>query len=183
MDAEDGADILPDGVGESDAIALSGEQLWKIGTREEPCEDEDLYRSARDYCALLMRQQGHGYQEIAAQLGCAVGTAWYGVQRVLKKTLREPADQIRALHLQRLDAMLAGVMERATEGDGFAIGSALQIMAKIEALMGVEPPKKIEHSFGEQTDDARAALLKAIAALNPEGNASAGDSQPAGEDG
>lgn len=174
---------LPDGFDESDAIALSGEMLWKIGTREEPCEDEKLYASARDYCATLMRQQGHGYQEIAAQLQCSVGTAWNGVQRTLRKTLREPANQIRALHLQRLDAMLAGIMERATEGDAFAISSALQIMAKIEALMGVEPPKKVEVSFGDQTDDARTALLKALVALNPQGAAPAGDSQPPGEGG
>ena len=174
---------LPDGLDEGDAIALSGELLWKIGTREEPCDDEDLYRSARDYCATLMRQQGHGYQDIAAQLGCSVGTAWNGVQRVLRKTLREPADQIRALHLKRLDAMLAGLMERATEGDTFAIGAALQVMTKIEQLMGVEPPKKMEVSFGEQADDARAALAKAIAALAGPGNAGSGDQQPPGQGG
>lgn len=172
---------LPEGLDESDAIALSSELLWKIGTREEPCEDEDLYRSARDYCATMMRQQGHGYQDIAAQLGCSVGTAWNGVQRVLRKTLREPADQIRALHLKRLDAMLAGLMERASEGDTFAISAALQVMTKIEQLMGVEPPKKMEISFGEQADDARAALAKAIAALAGSGNAGSGDQQSPAE--
>lgn len=178
MDGAEDPECLPDGVDGSDAISLSGEQLWKIGTGEEPCEDEVLHRSAVDYCATLMRQQGHSYPEIAAQLQCSVGRAWNGVQRTLKKTLREPADKIRALHLQRLDAMLVGVMDRATEGDGFAISSALQLMAKIEQLMGVEPPKKVQVSFGEQTDDARAALFKAIAALNPEGNPSTGDQQP-----
>lgn len=170
---------LPEGADESDAIALSGEQLWKIGTGEEPCEDEGLFRSARDYCALMMRQNGHGYQEIAAQLGCAVGTAWNGVQRILKKTLREPADQIRGLHLQRLEAMLVGFMDRATEGDTFAAATAIQIMGKIEALMGVKPPEKVEVSFGDQTNDARAALFKAISALNPERDAAPSPPKPA----
>lgn len=154
--------------GDEDERTLTGEIMWNIAIGKEPCDDPKIVTDAKSYAAVRMRQDGTEYREIAAFLNVSIGWAWKLVDRAMRKTIADSVDTIRAVHLRRLDAMLAGVMDRATAGDTFAITAAIQIMGKIEALMGIEPPKKVEHTFGgAQTDDARIALAAAIAAVAP----------------
>ncbi len=122
-----------------DNPGLTAELLWKIATGEEPCEDEGLRREARRYAALRLRQEGYGYRDIGQALGCSSGWAWKLVTDEVKRTIREPADATRQLHLARLEAMLQPQLERANDGDTFAVTAALQIMAKIENLLGIVP--------------------------------------------
>lgn len=119
---------------------LTAELLWKIATGEEPCGDEGLRRDARRYAALLLRRQGHGYREIGQALGCSLTWAWKLVTDEVKRAIREPAEATRQIHIDRLEAMLQPQLDRATDGDTFAVTAALQIMAKIENLLGIVPP-------------------------------------------
>jgi hypothetical protein len=171
-----------DGAGDSDDTdieTLTSEVLWNIAVGEEPCEDPTLALEARRFAALMMRQQSIPYREIAATLNVALSTAFSYVKGEIEKRIDETADQVRKLHLDRYNAMLAGVMDRATEGDSFAITSAMQIMGRIESLMGIEPPKKVEHTFGDaQRDNARAVLAKAIAARNAADGGSRDNQEP-----
>jgi hypothetical protein len=125
-----------------DNPGLTGELLWKIATGEEACEDEGLRRDARRYAALLLRRQGHGYREIGQALGCSLTWAWKLVTDEVKRAIREPAEATRQIHIDRLEAMLQPQLDRATDGDAFAVTAALQIMARIEYLLGIEPPKR-----------------------------------------
>jgi hypothetical protein len=132
----------PLGPEETGNPGLTGELLWKIATGEEPCDDEGLRRDARRYTALMLRTQGHGYREISQAIGCSLTWAWKLVTDEVKRAIREPAEATRQIHISRLEAMLQPQLERANEGDAFAVTSALQIMARIEYLLGIEPPKR-----------------------------------------
>lgn len=159
--------------------SLTGEILWQIAMREQECEDPKLFREAQSYAAVLMRLQGTEYRDMAQMLGCSVGWAWNLVKRALDKTIDEPADSIRRLHLRRYENMLSGCWDRATEGDSFAIESAIKIMGKIEALMGVEPPKQVHHTFGaDAVDEARTALAKRLAAAASAGSDNGDSPEP-----
>lgn len=155
------------GAEEPTAETLTGEMLWNIAIGEEPCEDRKLRTNARKWASLQMRQQGIPYREIAATLGLALSTVFEYVKHEMTKRIDEGVEVVRALHLDRLETMLAKQLERANEGDTFAVTAALQIMGRIESLLGMEPPKRVEHTFGDEArDQSRNALAKAIAAAN-----------------
>lgn len=62
--------------------------------------------------ALQMRLDGAKYEEIVAKLGYASrGAAVADIQRALVLTVQEPADEVRALELQRLDMLWQTVLE------------------------------------------------------------------------
>lgn len=61
----------------------------------------------RDAEACRLRANGHTYQHIAEQLGYSnKGDAHHAVQRALKATVAEPAEDVRRMELARLDAEL-----------------------------------------------------------------------------
>lgn len=165
-----------DGAEETDDVAaLGGELLWNIATGEEPCDDPKIYIQARHFAALMMRKTGTPYREIASFLECSVSTAHKYVVAEMKKRIDESVDDIRRMHLERYEAMLAGIYDRATEGDTFAIPQAMAIMTRIETLMGVEPPKRVEHTFGDvQRTAAINTLAKAISGAAAERDADEG---------
>ena len=58
--------------------------------------------------ALELRKAGVGYVAIAKQLGYAgPSSSFKAVNSALKRTLQEPADEVRRLELERLDALLS----------------------------------------------------------------------------
>ncbi|NUS76698.1 MAG: hypothetical protein HOV70_10925 [Streptomyces sp.] len=67
-----------------------------------------LTTAQRDAEAARLRTQGWTYPRIADHLGFKHrADAWNAVQRVLKDTVREAGDDVRAIELERLDAELA----------------------------------------------------------------------------
>lgn len=70
-----------------------------------------LTAAKNDAHAAELRTAGWTYRRIAAELDMSVSSAHGAVQRVLKETVREAGDDLRALELERLDAEL----ERLTD--------------------------------------------------------------------
>ncbi|WP_098892259.1 hypothetical protein [Streptomyces sp. or3] len=67
-----------------------------------------LTTAERDARAAELRSKGWTYRRIAAELGWKQGAdAYNAVQRVLKETVREAGEEVRALELERLDGELA----------------------------------------------------------------------------
>lgn len=65
----------------------------------------------RDAEAARLRARGHGYQEIAEQLGYQNDSGAYkAVQRALVHTMAEPAEEVRALQLEQLDRLTAAAL-------------------------------------------------------------------------
>ena len=95
--------------------------------------------------ALELRKRGLSYRQIAAQTGYKSAQAAHkAVMTALQRTTQEPADEVRKLELERLDALLFGVWEAAINGDDKAVNNALRIMERRAKLLGLDAPVKNE---------------------------------------
>lgn len=66
----------------------------------------------RDAEACRLKAQGLSYRAIAGQLGYSdAAGAYRAISKVLTDTVKEPADELRALELQRLDMLWAAAWE------------------------------------------------------------------------
>ena len=93
--------------------------------------------------ALELRKAGATYQQIADELGYSGPRgAHKAVASALKATLKEPADEVRALELARLDAALLAIWQRVRRGDEKAIDRLLSIMKRRMDLLGLAAPKR-----------------------------------------
>jgi len=85
------------------------------------------------------------YATIAQQLGCTPQAAHKMVRKELEKLEQDTAsdrEEVRLLELERLDRMLMGCWNAATDGDKDAILSALRIMERRSKLLGTDMPAK-----------------------------------------
>lgn len=142
----------------------------------------DLTTAQRDAEAARLRSAGHSYQHIADVLEYADrGSAHHGVQRVLKETVQEAGDELRALELSRLDAMYVAAMgvlenrhvtvsngkvvtlhDQPIEDDApvlAAIDRLLKIQERRARLLGLDAPVKRDLTITAE----RAAAIEALA--------------------
>lgn len=105
---------------------------------ERHIETTDKQRQALEY-----RKDGLDYREIAARLNLSVGGAHKAVQTALRKTIQEPADEVRTLEVTRLDTMLRAIAPQIAAGDHGAIDRALKIMERRAKLLGLDAPLKV----------------------------------------
>jgi hypothetical protein len=104
----------------------------------------------RHLAALELRKAGATYQMIADQLGYAsTRGAHKAVASALKATLREPADAVRILEAERLDAAQLALWKRCVGGDEKAIARLLSIMDRRAKLLGLDAPSRRELSGPE----------------------------------
>lgn len=95
--------------------------------------------------AVELRKAGMSYEAIADELGYAGKSGAYkAVSSALTRTLQEPADELRALELARLDDMLKGLWVNARKGNVYAIDRVLKIMQRRAELLGLDAPKTVK---------------------------------------
>jgi hypothetical protein len=94
--------------------------------------------------ALLLRQAGAGYDEIARLLHCSRTTARHHVTRALKDARRDPAEQLLRLELDRLDRLQLSVWQKALAGDVEAMDRVLLVMGRRAKLLGLDAPSRHE---------------------------------------
>jgi len=95
--------------------------------------------------ALELRKAGLSYQRIADELGYhSPQASWDAVNRLLKKTIQEPADEVRKLEIERLDKMLFSLWARIQKGDHQAVNEAIKISKRRSELLGIDSPVKHE---------------------------------------
>ncbi len=68
--------------------------------------DRDPETVAKEAEATRLRSRGYSYRRIATEMNTCVSHAYQLVQNALKETLEEPAAELRALELRRLDGEL-----------------------------------------------------------------------------
>jgi hypothetical protein len=91
--------------------------------------------------ALELRKGGATYARIAQVLGYTEeGGAAKAVKRALKDTLQEPADEMRRLEAQRLDAMQSALWPAAISGKWLAVDRCLGIMERRARMLGLDMP-------------------------------------------
>ncbi len=118
-------------------------------------EQKELDALERQRQALELRKAGVPYAKIAEALGYAHASgAHKAVASALKKTLQEPADDLRKLELERLDAMLFAIWPSVTKGIQPAIDRALRIMERRAKLLGLDAP--VKQAVGQDADVRRA---------------------------
>ncbi len=97
--------------------------------------------------ALELRKAGMAYNVIADKLGYrSKQAAWQAVHNALKKTLQEPADEVRALELERLDALYKAMYPQALKGNLGAVDRCLKISERRAKLLGLDAPVKSDVS-------------------------------------
>lgn len=95
--------------------------------------------------ALELRKEGYAYNVIADKLGYkSKGTAWAAVNRALKQTRQEPADEVRKLEVERLDALYKAMYPQALKGNQGAVDRCLRIAERRAKLLGLDAPEKQE---------------------------------------
>lgn len=88
--------------------------------------------------ALELRKSGAGFQVIADTMGVSVATAFRLVTRALQKIQHPQAQQLLDLELERLDALLFAVWDKAMAGELGAVDRAESIIRRRARLLGLE---------------------------------------------
>ena len=117
--------------------------------------EKEIKAHDRQLEALALRKAGVQYADIATKLGYrAASGAWRAVRAALKKTLQEPAEELRVLAEARLDAMLLAIWPQVAKGSHGAIDRALRIEQRRAELRGLDAPTKtFSIDYTKLTDD------------------------------
>ena len=114
--------------------------------------------------ALELRKAGATFEQIGKALAMSPQNAYASVDAALKRLQREPAEQVLALELERLDAMLIAVFKAAKAGDLQSINSVLAIQGRRTRYLGLDAPVKSEN----KTDLNSGGVLVIGATMTPE---------------
>lgn len=109
----------------------------------QPKADQKVIATVdRQRQAVELRKAGMGYQEISDQLGYKDASGSYrAVRAALKAAVREPARELIALEVARLDDMLKGIWVEARKGNVSKLDRVLKIMERRATLLGLDAPK------------------------------------------
>ena len=102
--------------------------------------------------ALELRKAGFTYDQIATQVGYASRSGAYkAVNSALQEITREPAEVLRSLELERLDALTLAVWRKARQGNVQAIDRVVKLMERRSKLTGLDAPEahKVEGNLAE----------------------------------
>ena len=108
----------------------------------------------RQRLALERRLAGETYQQIADALGYKSKCGAYkAVEGALREVTREPAEAVRELELQRLDAMLATLWPLMQKGDIQALAGCLKISERRAKLLGLDRSQCVDVTSGGEKID------------------------------
>jgi len=128
--------------------------------------------------ALELRRAGVHYDEIARQLGYRTASGAYeAIRSAMRRTLQEPADELRKLECERLDAALAAIWPLVQQGDLAAIDRMLRISQRRSELLGLDAPRAVSATIEMQLADELQAILATLTA-SAGGDDAGSDGQP-----
>lgn len=118
--------------------------------------------------ALELRLTGMSYRAIAEALGVSDhSTIAQRVQIALKEIIREPAENVLKMELERLDKMLLGMWKKAAAGDLQALDRALKIQDRRARYLGLDAPTKTQEvPVASLTDEQLKAKWKELTGLD-----------------
>lgn len=122
-----------------------------------------LRAAAKQAKALELRRSGASFDEIASKLGYVnKGGAYKAVMAGLNASISEPAEELRELERERLDAMLKAIWPKVKKGQFGAIDRALKVSDRRAAIDGLDAPKRIEQNVNvsQLTDEQLDALAR-----------------------
>lgn len=135
----------------------------KTQRQRPPHRGEEERIAVRRVQALQLRKAGASYRQIATQLGVDIATAWSDVQAELlqlRTLATTTAEDVKALELQRLDALTAGLFVKATSsgGDARAVTALVRVSERRARLLGLDAPVKLAGPTGGPVQFERVQL-------------------------
>lgn len=113
----------------------------------------------RQRAVLELRKTGMHFHDIAARTGFrGASGAYEAFKKALRATVQQPADEVRRLEVERLDALLAAVWPDAIAGKVDAVDRVLRIMDRRAALLGLDAPTRSDFTAVIRLDAERAGL-------------------------
>ena len=95
--------------------------------------------------ALKLRMKGLTYSDIARQVGYASPSGAYeAVRAALESDGGAAADEIRKLHMARLETLLEAIWDAACRGELQAIDRVLRVLDRQAKLLGLDLPRQPE---------------------------------------
>ena len=118
--------------------------------------------------ALKLRLTGMSHRAIAEALGVSDHTTIQGrIAGALKEIIREPAEAVLKMELERLDVMLLGLWKQAAGGDLQALDRALKIQDRRAKYLGLDAPTKTQEvPMASLTDEQLKAKWKELTGLD-----------------
>lgn len=114
------------------------------GNPNDPTSPRMLTALDKQRQALQLRIAGATYDQIAKEVGyTGASGAWKAIQSALKKTIQEPADELRQIELARLDRMMLSLWEKVREGHLGAMDRVIKIMQHRADLTGMAKSPKL----------------------------------------
>lgn len=115
-------------------------------------------RSDPEGSALALRIAGWTYDAIGTELNTSAGTVrnWIASELDRLHAMEISAlDALRRLQLERVDAMLVGLWDKATAGDVKAVDAVLKLLERQAKLLGMDAPERVdvEHYMRQVADD------------------------------
>lgn len=95
---------------------------------------------------LQRRIEGWSYRRIAEHYGVQDSTVWEAVTKELKAIRREPAEELRQLELEALDALIDQALTAVEAGDLERIEQVRKLRADRRKMLGLDAPQKLEVS-------------------------------------
>ena len=125
----------------------------------------------REVKVLELRRTGLTWQRISEETGYANAMgAYVAYQRAVKRTLREPANEIREQELDRLDRLQLALWNKAMQADEKAVLTIVKIMERRSKLLGLDMPIKIQQEVviweGSESIDRAVRDLAALLTSN-----------------
>lgn len=114
----------------------------------KPSSADMIKATDRQRRALELRVAGKSLPEIAKELGYKDHSgARAAISAGLKKTIQEPADELRQIEAARLDVAIDAIWEGVRMGNLRVIDTLLKLMQRRAALFGIDAPAKTEGIF------------------------------------
>src|SRR5947209_16451698 len=111
---------------------------------ESKTSERRLAAVERSRQALELRKAGVGFVKIAQMLGYKGPSGAYdAVQAALKRTLEQPAEELRKLERERLDMALQAIAVRVRAGDLKALDRWLRCCESRRKLDGLDAPEAV----------------------------------------
>lgn len=117
----------------------------KPGRNGAKTSPESAAAKVRAAKAMVLRMEGISFPEIAKQVGYNSRQAAHdAVKRALDSVIREPAQDLIKLDLERLDVLWQIQYLNAQSGDVQAMAACMKIMERRAKLLGLDAPAKQE---------------------------------------
>lgn len=108
--------------------------------------------------ALELRRDGYTYQQIAEfmqedhdDIRVYPQKVEKWVKAALKEIIKESAQEVLSLELERLDMLFQQAFTNAQNGDVQSLNACLQIMNRRARYLGIDQPEKIKHEVDQNS--------------------------------